>query len=179
MHGLVSLLPQPYFQQVEALWQELETSHHLQGIHVTPLAHFSWQIAQDYAFDHLEAIIRDIAARTPPFIVRTTGLGLFTGFRPVLFIPVIKDAHLLRLHAEIWEHTQPTAQGLSLYYSPERWMPHISLAYEDIDAQNIGPVMQALTFRTFNWEMTIDNIALIYEPEGEIGKLKFTILLQG
>ena len=35
------------------------------------------------------------------------------------------------------------------------------------------------TGRTFNWEMTIDNIALIYEPEGEIGKLRFTIPLRG
>lgn len=179
MHGLVSLLPQPFFQQVEALWQELETNYHLHGIHVTPLAHFSWQIAQDYDFERLETIIRDIAVRTPPFVVRTTGLGLFTGFRPVLFIPVVKDASLLKLHAEIWEQTQPASQGLSIFYNPERWMPHISLAYEDIDAQNIGPLMQALTFRTFNWEMTIDNIGLIYEPEGEIGRLKFTIPLNG
>jgi 2'-5' RNA ligase len=179
MHGLVSLLPQPYFQQVEALWQELETTYHLHGIQVTPLAHFSWQIAQDYDFDNLEAIIRDIAARTSPFVVRTTGLGLFTGFRPVLFIPVVKDANLVKLHAEIWEQTRSASQGQSLYYDPEHWMPHISLAYEDIDAQNIGPILQALTFRTFDWEMTIDNIALIYEPEGEIGRLKFTINLTG
>jgi 2'-5' RNA ligase len=179
MHGLVSLLPQPYFQQVEALWQELETNYHLHGIQITPLPHFSWQIAQDYDFAQLEAIIRDIAEQTPPFVVRTTGLGLFTGFRPVLFIPVVKDAGLVRLHAEIWERSQAASQGQSIYYSPNHWVPHISLAYEDIDAQNIGLILQALTFRTFNWEMTIDNIALIYEPEGEIGKLKFTIHLTG
>ena len=179
MHGLVSILPQPYYAQVEALWQELESEHRLQGIRVTPLPHFSWQIAREYDFERLETILRDIAARTPPFTVRTTGLGLFTGFRPVLFIPVIKNAALLQLHTMIWEQTQPASQGLSFYYNPEHWTPHISLAYEDIDAANIGPILQALTFRPFNWEMTIDNIALIYEPEGEIGKLKFQIPLHG
>jgi 2'-5' RNA ligase len=177
MHGLVSILPPPYFQQVESLWQELEERHGLQGIRITPLPHFSWQIAGQYDFDRLETILRSIAAHTPPFVVRTTGLGLFTGIRPVLFIPVTKNASLIKLHTEIWEQTQPAAEGLSNYYDPEHWMPHISLAYEDFEAQNIGSLMQALTFRTYNWEMAIDNIALIYEPEGETGKLKFQIQL--
>ena len=52
-------------------------------------------------------------------------------------------------------------------------MPHISLAYEDLNQVNIATVMQELAFQTFDWEMIIDNIALIYEPEGEIGTLKF------
>lgn len=179
MHGLVSLLPEPYYHQVESLWQELETNHDLHGVQITPLPHFSWQIASNYDFEALEAIIDDLAACTPPFIVRTTGLGLFTGIRPVLFVPLIKDAFLQNLHATIWEKSIPTVAGLSSYYSPTHWIPHISLAYQDIDAQNIGPIMQNLTFRTFNWELCIDNLALIYEPEGEIGRLLFKIPLRG
>jgi 2'-5' RNA ligase len=173
MHGLVSLLPSPYYEQVEALWDELESDHGLHGIRVTPYPHFSWQIAADYDFEALEAAVGAIAAETPPLVVRTTGLSLFTGLRPVLYIPVVKEAALMRVHARIWEAALAVSQGSSPYYSPTAWMPHISLGYEDITSANIGPLVTELAFRTFNWEMTVDNIALIYEPDGEIGALKF------
>lgn len=177
MHGLVSLLPEPYSQRVEDLWTELETCHGLQGIRVTPFAHFSWQIAWAYDFAGLEAVLHELAAVTHPFSVRTCGLGLFTGLRPVLYIPVVKDAALVRLHAAIWEAAQPHAERLSPYYGPTQWMPHISLAYEDLDEENIGSIMQTLVSRSFNWEMCIDNLAAIYEPEGETGALKFILPL--
>ena len=178
MHGLVSLLPQPHYSLIEKLWQELESQFGLQGVYVTPFPHFSWQIAQEYDFDRLEQILVPIAARFQPLTVRTTGIGLFTGIRPVIFIPVVKEPALLHLHQEIWEASQPAAQGLSPYYSPPQWIPHITLALEDISAENIGPVMQSLAFRSFNWEMTVDNIALGYQPEGEVGAVKFKIMLQ-
>lgn len=176
MHGLASLLPQPYYAQVEALWQEMEEQHGLTGIRVTPYPHFSWQIAQDYDPEKLERSLQRIADRTPPFTVRTTGLGLFSGLHPVLFIPVIKDAGLVRLHEIIWQELQDAAQGLSPYYSPSAWVPHISLAYEDLTPTNIGPILQSLLPRPFNWEMTIDNLAFIYEPDGEIGEVKLVKL---
>ena len=58
-------------------------------------------------------------------------------------------------------------------------MPHISLAYEDVNRDNIGRVMERLAFRIFYWEMVVDNIALIYEPTGEIGKLEFRFEFEG
>ncbi|MDX9864995.1 MAG: hypothetical protein RBT34_09340, partial [Anaerolineaceae bacterium] len=52
------------------------------------------------------------------------------------------------------------------------WMPHLSLAYDDVTPQNIGPAMQWLAFQDFSWQMTIDNISFICEPSGEIGTLQ-------
>lgn len=179
MHGLVSILPIPYYEQVELLWEELEVEHNLQGIRVTPYPHFSWQIARDYDIERLKINVQDIAQTSRPFMVRSTGLGLFTGPSPVIYIPVVKDAALINLHTKLWESTQASSQGLSPFYSPEAWMPHISLAYEDVKPSNIGAVMEKLAFRSFTWEMNIDHIALIYEPEGQIGTLKFRMALSG
>lgn len=179
MHGLVSLLPEPYYSTIESLWRELEEGHGLRGIHVTPLPHFSWQIAGDYDVKTLKERMEEVCRKTPPFYIHTSGLALFSGERPVIYIPVVKDETLLRIHARIWEHAQTAAQDLSPYYSPTFWMPHISLAYQDVSQANIGPVMEMLAFRTFNWAMEIDNISLIFEPDGEIGALKFHIPLTG
>jgi 2'-5' RNA ligase len=179
MHGLVSLLPEPFYSQVEGLWHELKDEHGLRGIHVTPLPHFSWQIAEDYDFDQLRELMLTVCQETAQFMVRTAGLALFSGVRPVIYIPVVKDEHLLNLHVKIWERSQPAAKELSPYYNPSFWMPHISLAYQDVSIQNIGPVMEKFAFRTFNWQMQIDNISLIFEPDGEIGALKFRLPLTG
>lgn len=173
MHGLVSLLPEPYYHQVEDIWTELESEHGLRGIRVTPYPHFSWQIAAQYPFDALQSAMQAIAADTSPLQVRTTGLGIFTGEQPVLYIQVVRSPEITALHQNIWQAMQHVAHDLSPYYGPDFWMPHISLAYADLDAANIGPVMQRLAFRTYNWQMTIDNIAFIYEPDGQIGALKY------
>ena len=173
MHGLVSLLPSPFYEQVENLWAELKEGHDIDGIRVTPYPHFSWQIAREYDFAALEEIVLKHTGETEPFIVRTGGLGVFSGPQPVIYISVVKDANLMEFHARLWYAAQDASTGISPYYNPSNWMPHISLAYQDVSRGNIGALMERLSFRSFNWEMTIDNIALIYEPDGEIGVLKF------
>jgi 2'-5' RNA ligase len=173
MHGLVSLLPQPYYERVNRLWKELEEECGLVGMKTTPYPHFSWQIAQDYDLERLESIMREIAKDTEPLQAQTTGLGIFSGPRPVIFIPLVKTRNLLDFHSIVWDKAQEAGHDLSPYYSPQAWMPHISLAYGDVGRSNIAAVMEKLAFQTFDWEMTIDNIALIYEPTGSTGDLRY------
>ena len=173
MHGLVSLLPEPYYKKVTDLWDELEEKHGLTGIKVTPYPHFSWQIAEDYDLEKLQKIVQETTSESAPLKVHTGGIGIFTGPNPVIFISVVKSQALMKLHARIWERAGKAGRNISSLYSPNTWMPHISLAYEDVNQSNIAAVMNELFFRSFSWEMSIDNIAFIYEPTGTIGELKF------
>lgn len=173
MHGLVSLLDKKHFNLVEEIWQDLENNCGLKGIHVTPLPHFSWQIAEDYDWDALELALQEIAATIEPFTVRTTGLALFTGESPVVFIPVVRTKELSEFHDAIWQQLALISSKPSLYYAPSFWMPHISLAYGDVDAEKLNCLMEKLASRTFNWEIEIDNLTLIYEPEGTIGQIRY------
>ncbi len=179
MHGLVSLLPQPYYGKVEQIWDDLERRFGLRGIRVTPLPHFSWNIGEVYPQEKLEPAMREVAAQIPPLVTRAGGLGIFPGPEPVIFIPVIKDRALLEAHELIWNRFQSVGEGLSPYYSPQNWHPHISLAYQDVNRENIGPVIEALAFEPVYWEMPIDNMTFIYEPVGEVGALNFTYPLTG
>jgi len=175
MDGLVSLLPEPYYQHVKSIWDQLEESFHLSGIRVTPYPHFSWQIAESYDHQRLENEIRKVSSETQQFTVRTSGIGIFSGPQPVIYIPVVKNQALVDLHARLWELTTLTAIGVSPspYYHPDHWMPHISLAYADVNAENIAKVMAHLAFQPYAWEMAIDNLAFIREPTGSIGQLQF------
>lgn len=171
MHGIVSLLPQPFYSQVEDLWNQLEENFGLNGIRVTPFPHFSWQGAEAYDEPALEEVLKRHAKHTTPFTVHTTGLGVFSGNQPVLFIPVVKSPQLADFHRSIWEDLAATGTIISQYYNPDNWVPHISLAYADITPEKIGAVMESLAFQTFNWEFEVNNFAYIFEPAGEVGKI--------
>jgi 2'-5' RNA ligase len=181
MDGLVTLLPEPYYQQVETIWDELEEAFQLSGIRVTPYPHFSWQIAESYDHRRLEQEVRQFASEVQQFTVRTSGIGIFSGPQPVIYIPVVKNQTLIEFHARLWALATPTAIGdsPSSYYHPDHWMPHISLAYTDVNVDNIAGVMTHLAFQSYNWEMEIDHLAFISEPTGTIGQLKFKYEFSG
>jgi 2'-5' RNA ligase len=172
MHGIVSLLDPFHNHQVEDLWKELESDCGLTGIQVTPIPHFSWQVAYDYNLDLLKPAMEEIARISNPFVARTTGIGLFTGERPVMFISLVKDATLLNFHKLLWDMTKEAAVMPSSFYSPEAWMPHITLAHGDTDWTRITCAMEKLVFQPFNWEILVDNISLINQFEGKVGEEK-------
>jgi len=172
MDALVSLVDEKHYNLVVELWDELEQACGLKGVRVTPFPHFSWSVAQSYFDVELEKIVGMIASSVRPFKVRTAGVGMFTGDKPVVYLPVVKTVELMRYHGLIWQLTAPVSRERSRYYSPENWMPHITLAYDDITTRNIGPVMERLAFRSFDWEFTVDNIALIHHLTGAKAELK-------
>ena len=179
MHGLVSLLDQKHYRLVESLWQLLEVKCGLVGVNVTPFPHFSWLVASDFDWLALETTLQEITSQVKPFTAHTTGLGYFSGPSPVIFIPVIRTAELSALHRDIWENIQPFGIDISPLYAPEKWVPHITLAITDVTQSNIACAMQNLAFQTYNWEIHINNISFIHEPDTHIGQVRYNFELKG
>lgn len=173
MHGIVSLLDPPAYAQVESIWHVLETECGLSGIKMTPLPHFSWQIAEDYDLEPTRKILEQFAQGTRPFPALASGLGIFTGPSPVLYIPVVKDDLLLRFHARLWGEIRTNAAGSSSYYSPPSWMPHITLAYGDVDSKKLICAVEIMAQKTINLQIMVDNLALVYQVEGREGWLRY------
>jgi len=177
MHGLVSILDETHFTKVTNLWDKLEEKYNLKGIRVTPIPHFSWQVAKDYNFTELEAVIEKVSQKISPFKIRTSGLGVFTGEFPVVYLAVVNDLNLIKIHSIICEGFNSIAIEPLIYYQPNLWVPHISLAYTDVNSENIGFLMKEISFIDFHWEISINNLAFIFEPDGEIGKVLYKSIL--
>lgn len=162
MNGIVSLLDAHHYSHVEALWGELAARFGLRGVYVTPYPHFSYQVAPQYDWERLEPRLKRAAARLKPFTVRSSGLGVFTGAQPVLYVPLARSPSLQAAHRVIWEEVTPAATAPLPYYEADQWMPHITIGFGDVDAETLGQIVRLLGERDFSWEISVDNLAFIH-----------------
>jgi 2'-5' RNA ligase len=177
MHGIVALLDDEHTAKVEALWKDLRKNCGLSGILIARFPHFSWHVAEDYEFEPFEEKLAQITHQIAPFTVHTAGLGVFSGENPVVYIQIVKDPQLLHLHQNIWEETQGFGTGVSQYYAPERWIPHITLASRDVTKDNLPHIVSLLWGRLIDWEIQIDCFALGYQHADSPGKITKTFPL--
>lgn len=162
MDGIAACLDQPHNTIVRDLWDELAGDFGISALlQKVPIPHFSYHVAERYDQAGVESVLRKYAALQKPFKVRGTGLAIFTGQVPVLYVPIVRTSELSHIHTALWPHLTEHAVGTSDHYHPERWLPHITLAHGDLSGANLSAVLQRWASRTFEWEITIDNISLI------------------
>ncbi len=178
MQGLVSLLPEAAYHRVENIWNDLETHCGLKGIRATPYPHFSWVFGEEFPEELLGAAMREFASTIEPFSIYATGLGIFPGPTPVLYIPIVKTERLYIIHQQIWHRLQSFGKDLCPLYKPDSWVPHISLAHGDITRASLGKALQKLAFEDIHLKMEINNLSFIDEPEGKFGELKFSFTMK-
>lgn len=181
MHGIVSLLDEDHYRMVEDVWRGLEEALDLRGVYVTPFPHFSYHVADHYDVERLESTLREFAAKTAPFEVLTTGLGIFTeGIYPIVYVNVARSPALSAINAALWSEVEEASAGIVEYYHPQQWVPHITLAHGDMRQDKLADAIQVLSQWDFNWQITVDNVALLYdEGEGKQDQLQFRFDLTG
>ncbi len=59
--------------------------------------------------------------------------------------------------------------AVARYYEPELWVPHVTLAHGDIDADRLAEIVRSLAARGFHWELEVNNLSMIYDTGGEQG----------
>ena len=165
MPGVVSLLDEQHAARVEGLWAGLEREFGLRGIFSAPFPHFSYHVAERYDSALLEPLLDGVAAGMSAFTVRTDGLGVFPRPVPVIFLPVVRSPALCRFHDELWPQVSATCAGNVEYYHPERWIPHITLAYGDIPGGQLGDILRFLGTHDLDWEIPVDNVAFVTDAE--------------
>jgi 2'-5' RNA ligase len=162
MQGVVSLLDPEHHRLVKGLWAELKRNFGVRRVYQAPEPHFSYQLARNYDVKSLEPILQRFARSKTAFQVRTAGLGIFTGPNPVIYIPVVRSPELIEFHDALWEEISSTATDIEDHYESSLWIPHITLGIEDINKDNLSHIVRFLAERDFTWEITVDNLTLIW-----------------
>jgi len=180
MYAIISELDPKSSSTVNQIWRELCEGCGLTAIYNMPLPHLTWMVAEDLDIEKSKAYLAQISRRTMPLTLHTFGLGIFTGAKPVLYLPTVKTIEMITLHEEIWRQLSPVSTDQKKYYSPRLWVPHVTLALNDLNQENLACAINAIAFETIELFIRISNLALArYEDKkaGEIiENLKFSDL---
>ena len=167
MLAITSLLSSPHVLRINAIIKKLEEKFGLDDVQATLDPHLTYQLAGVKKLSSLKQVLAEVAATTAPFPAFTTGLGVFPGQRPVIYIPVLRSDALNALHRRILTATAPLCLRTDKFSGPDCWLPHISLALHDTTPDLLGPVLAYLNQETYNLQITIDNIAILRQ-EGDL-----------
>lgn len=161
MIAIASLLDQTATERVSDLTDKLETKFGLSGVKITPYPHLTLLTAEMPDMEEFKEYLERTCLETRKITVRTTGLGIFPGQNPVVFIPVLRTFPLNDLHARLHRDVAEMSTEMGVYYNPNLWLPHISLALGDTTPEILGPVLAYLCDFNFNWEITLDNLTIM------------------
>jgi len=160
MYAITSLLNPRNANRINRIVKSLEAKFGLDDVQDTPEPHLTYLVMSTRRLADLKDLLQQVAATTPPFSAYTTGLGVFPGDNPVIYIPVLRSNDLNLLHQRVLDVTAPLSRASS-YYSPDRWLPHLSLALHDTTPDLLGPVLRHLNQETYNLRLNMNNLAIL------------------
>ncbi len=180
MLAIASLLDPNADQQIRNLWQILEEKCDLNEIMTAPFPHYSWFGCEDLQWVPARKKLKSISHSLHSFSIRTAGYGFFTGPVPVLFVALVKTPELMEMHRQMWQRLKVNLVGANELYSPEKWVPHITIAHGDLNSSNLSCAIQALAFQPLDFDIFINNVSIIYHNEEGVGiKDRFSLIEEG
>ena len=163
MRAIVSVLDDSSRVLVEHLWSGIEREFGIEPPYTQPVPHFTYHVAETYAPERLQPLLREVAARHASFRVRAGGLGLFTGKKLVLHVPLVRNSVMNRIQCDLWESLEGTCASAVQHFHPESWIPHVTLAYHGLTDALLPDLVRWLAERSFSWEVRVDHLAVIEE----------------
>ena len=161
--GVVAVLDDEHTAIIKQLWADVAQKFGVRHIiDDNPFPHITFHVAEKYDFEDIKARLTELIQELSPFTVHTSGLGIFSpGNLPIIYLPVVRNVTLSRIHQQIFECVAPLASNGFDHYRPEVWMPHVSLVYKIPEQKLLLDILAFLSEQDFEWEMPIKTIAVI------------------
>jgi len=172
VQGVVSPLDDEHAGRMQALWQALRQEFGTEGLHPSPLPHLTYHAAERYDMERLEAAVKSLARSLPPFDIATNGIGVFTGERRIVYLPVVRHSRLTVLQRAVAEQVSRLGEGASEVWAPDNWVPHLSVAALPPEDGRLGTMVEWLCGQDLGWTIPIGRLA-IGEDTGEGQRFTF------
>ncbi len=66
------------------------------------------------------------------------------------------------MHEMIWKRTIRFTKQVNLHYSPENWIPHITLNLNELTEDQFNCSVDELTQKPMNYEFEVNELGLLY-----------------
>jgi len=159
LNGIVSVLEGKYYNCIRELWIELEERFGLNKVCVFPHPHITFQMGIPKKEPEKIVLFNETFKNEKPFLIKVNKVQKF-GTR-VIYLKVEKTKRLTRLNKKINNFmNQISAQVLDLY-EPCNWIPHITLAMDDIPEDKFNSVFSFLKSQKIRFNLKAQNLVLV------------------
>jgi len=125
-------------------WKTVEEKYDSKAVWTLGHPHVSFQGGHTSDMDGLERLLEQACSRLEPFEVITDGFGFFDRPSNVAFVKVVKTDELLKVNKEINEALKQNCRMVFKYYTPDMWVPHITIALDDISDEDFQQLKNSL-----------------------------------
>jgi 2'-5' RNA ligase len=154
-------------------WPQIESVCQYSGIIPNTIPHFSWQTAENYHLDQTREKLVALAKSIENFSFTTSGIGIFPNDRKIIFLIIVKSRKLLEIHEQIWHELLPYSINPRMHYSPENWIPHISLNFQNLTTDQFQCSLDELLKIDLQFTFQVNEFGILYLNE-DISGVDFT-----
>ncbi len=143
--GVMAALEGPALEEARRLWKWFEDQYGCREVYTSWIPHLAFQGG---TCDDIAPIARgfdQLASTVIPFDLVTDGIATFEAPVRVIYMRVILTDELRQFHRHINQFLEAHCQKTLDLYQPDRWVPHISLAVEDISEESFKQALQELS----------------------------------
>jgi len=160
MATLALLLHEPAARKIRECWDLLEAELGLCGVRKIPFPHVTLLGSEGIEHPRIQEVLEAFCDHTAPLELRSIGLGLFLRPSPVIYAPIIRSPELAEVHRSLWTAVGGLGGSRFGLYAPEQWIPHLTLAQFDLDAETQLQALRLLAGQNLEMVFEVRNLTL-------------------
>ena len=168
-YAVATIFDLPQEVGVNIAWSKLSQAAEQANLPMHAMLHCSWHVSISYSMPELSERLAEFARVHSAFDVHTVGLGVFTAEKPILYLPIVKTIDMAKIHKDLWNLLVPVSSSLVLYYSPNNWIPHITLCDDYRYIDQMCRFKQMLLFEPLSFRFRVDHLAVIFRNGNDEG----------
>jgi 2'-5' RNA ligase len=159
--GIASLMTENERDVVLRFWDVFETEYNSIGVQSFDHPNLGFQGGSCSNIDSLKDELSNLCVALSPFDVKVEGFGFFEAPSKVVYLKVLKTDELIELHKKINNSLAKCCENLFEFYTPENWVPHITLAMDDLSEKGFNNFKERYKDYLPSFKQTISNLALV------------------
>jgi 2'-5' RNA ligase len=165
--GVLSILEDSSYKEVKRLWKLFETKYHSVGVQKFNYPNITFQGGTTSNLNQLRKDFKKLVLQIDPFEIGVNGIGHFG--KKTIFLNVKKSNELVVVNKIICDFLKIHCRELFELYLPKSWVPHITLAMDDLTSDNFESLWDELSSKKINFQQTLHNICIVKMlPSGKV-----------
>lgn len=164
---IVSLLEGEPYRSVRNLWRLFENRYNSVGVRIFSHPHITFQGGKAENPRRLKKDFLKVVSQIKPFEIKIRGTRHFD--KKAICLKVEKTKELIEINKQVNRFLETHCQSLLEHYAPGIWIPHITLAMDDLTEENFEKAWAKLKNSRIEFKQKLHNICIVKRyPGGKI-----------